>query len=159
MATSTGHSWLANFALAVSSVTMWPAVMERRFRGQGLDPGYVTTWPRLRGTTFYNRSNAEDRIIEVDEETKDVSGILEAPSAMTASVPPVPIPSLVVGAADTSVCGPGSSYCSSAEVFADREREKYVGGLTVVIVPDSGHVLNLERSRMIGWTAALTFLK
>ncbi|WP_405161505.1 lysophospholipase [Nocardia sp. NBC_01499] len=74
--TSTGHSWLANIALAASPVTMWPAAMERRFRGQGLDPGYLTTWP----------------------------------------------------------------------------------GLTVVIVPDSGHVLNLDRSRMIGWTAALTFL-
>ncbi|MBU2694514.1 alpha/beta hydrolase [Pimelobacter sp. 30-1] len=112
-----------------------PAALDPKFRGQGLDPLYVTTRPGTRGL-FYNTANADPEVIRVDERLKQTAGLLEIPTAAQYLVNGVSrrtnIPVLtVLGDQDPFFCGLLAAPCASEEGLARFERRFYGPGATV----------------------------
>lgn len=64
-------------ALANSLGSLYPASGDPRFRGQGLDPGYLTTLPGHRYQAFYAPAEVDPAVIAHDEETKSTVTVSE----------------------------------------------------------------------------------
>jgi pimeloyl-ACP methyl ester carboxylesterase len=58
--------------------TLYPAALDPRFRGRIVDPGYLTTQPGTREDTFYYAPNADPRVVDTDEATKETITVAEA---------------------------------------------------------------------------------
>ena len=120
--------------------------LDRRFAGQNLPLGYLTTQPGRRGV-FYWEPGAEPAVLAMEEETKDTMTATEAatqPQGLAASLAlRVPVLS-VVGDYDATFCGVPS--CSQPGSVAALEPLFYAPAaqLELRIVPDAGHSLNLH---------------
>ncbi|GAB4590248.1 hypothetical protein [Nocardia sp. IFM 10818] len=103
-------------------------------------------------------------MISAAAELRDVGSVLEAPTARDALATQsagVNVPVLIVlGSADLLTCGPGEIECRSADGVAEAERGLFGPRASVraVLVPGSGHALNLERTHTLAWTAISDFL-
>ncbi|MEV0296489.1 alpha/beta hydrolase [Nocardia sp. NPDC050710] len=133
-----------------------PAVLDPRFSGSGLDPGYVTTRAGSRAM-FYHPADTDPQVIAADETSKDTTAMpvltTVTPATVFEAMQAVDIPVLTVnGADDPFSCGLLASDCSSSTALAASGRAVF--GPTAVIeaeiVPHSGHNLALE------YTAAAT---
>lgn len=140
-----------------------PAALDPKFRGQGLDPLYVTTRPGTRGL-FYNTANADPEVIRIDEQLKQTAGLLEIPTAAQYLVNGVSrrtnIPVLtVLGDRDPFFCGLLAAPCGSEEQLARFERRFYGPGATVetAVIPEGGHDINLERTAPRAYDRMLEF--
>ncbi|HKS44964.1 MAG TPA: alpha/beta hydrolase [Amycolatopsis sp.] len=128
-----------------------------RFAALGLDPGYVTTKPGIR-KIFYHLPTTDPEVLRFDEQHKDVGSQAEsAGTRQLVAAPPeetvtrnIDVPVLsVVGQYDALDCGdPGGAACSDPQQVRNFEGRYYSAAarLTVAIVPDAGHDLNLHRN-------------
>jgi pimeloyl-ACP methyl ester carboxylesterase len=164
---ATGASHTPDFlGLALTlGVNSHPALLDSKFAGRLLDPLYVTTNRGARHV-FYYKPNADPRVVEKDEELKDLTNLAEVVTApMLDRVGDVSeqinIPVLtVIGQNDRFNCGAAAADCSSSEALADSEREHF-GPTAVVeaaVIPHAGHALNLELSRTLAWSRISDFL-
>jgi pimeloyl-ACP methyl ester carboxylesterase len=129
--------------------TLTPAVPS----GYGLDPGYLTTTPGTRYSSFHAPGATEPGALDFDEATKGVvtagetldtaliSALLPMSQQITAPV------MIVMGAGDASFCGPPEGAdCSSSEALRKSEAPFYAPGtrLSAYVVPGYGHSLNFS---------------
>lgn len=130
-----------------------------KFRGRIKDPGYLTTNAGMR-QFFYDTANADPAVIEADERLKDVS---TAADSVSTNTPPAKSPSRAIKVPTLLVTGDKDQYCTvgrcTPETMLDHERPYYSerAGLTSVVVPDSGHSVQLHKNapatnaRILNW--------
>ena len=145
--------------------SFYPAALDKRFAKDGYGLGYLTTKPGTRGNDFYYLPGADPNVIATDEATKDTATdgevttfpiVFESGISLQIMVPVL----VVVGQQDTLLCGLGATNCSSAETVLQAETSYYApqAQLQVVVIPGSGHDLNLHESAPLWFAAATTWL-
>jgi len=112
--------------------TLIPASLDPRTRGQGLDPGYLTTIPGSRHSSFHAPGVTERGALDFDEATKDVVTPIETVGTVLISelIPVsrrITVPVMVVmGGGDGNFCGPPlGADCSSSEALRASEGPFY----------------------------------
>jgi pimeloyl-ACP methyl ester carboxylesterase len=148
--------------LATVAATFHPADLDPEFLLSGLDPGYLTTLPGTRGSSFYSAS-ADPTVIVYDEAHKDVISGTELGAGVAESqlVPAlnasrlVTAPVLVVdGQQDTIFCGLYVNCADPASVLAT-ETAYYPAAarLAVSMIPYTGHDVALHPSALTSFAA------
>jgi pimeloyl-ACP methyl ester carboxylesterase len=128
------------------------------FSKTGLDGGYITNRPGSKATFFYNKANADQHIIDIDERLKDIASgmLIEQSVPLVLSQPPAESPSrfikvptlIVLGGEDMTAAGPDGIVCTDESV-RQAEAPYYPnvpGGIEVHVVANTGHSLPLHRN-------------
>jgi pimeloyl-ACP methyl ester carboxylesterase len=87
--------------------SLYPAALDPKFAGDGLDPGYLTTLPGTRDEFLYEPAQFDPAVVEFDEKTKSTSTATEAATGVLSLNRPlnVRVPTLLVdGDLDSQVC-------------------------------------------------------
>ncbi|GAA2786885.1 alpha/beta hydrolase [Crossiella cryophila] len=115
--------------------------------------GYLTTRAGSRSEFFFNPGNAVPSVIARDEADKSTTTTGEQTSLGSAYdirlAAAVKTPVLIaLGQQDQLFCGGQWLRCSSADEVREYESRLFTGGarLSTVLLPDSGHALNLHRN-------------
>lgn len=169
--------YLSPSALKATAGDLYPANLDPRFVGSGLDSGYLTTVPGARAALFYNAADADPAVIAADEATKDTVSASEftgflplvnqeqtcatVPQATTCAID---VPVLLIQGADDALFCDATEDCSSSAALLREESPYYSPGacLHTVSVPGSGHDVALHRDHWvedaaaIAWTQTLT---
>ncbi|HKR51369.1 MAG TPA: alpha/beta fold hydrolase [Pseudonocardiaceae bacterium] len=139
------------FTTSVHPVTQDPQFRKRK---EGNDPGYITTKPGQRAPLAYSTTNANPRVIETDEATKDQASLaaigtgealgLLGPTSLDIDVPVL----LAVGEKDIVFCGFLGRDCSSAEALRTGEALYFspAAELSTHVLPDAGHAIALHNN-------------
>ena len=135
----------------------YPANQDPKFQGLGLDGGWLTTRPGVRGFGFHSPTSDPD-VVAFDEEQKDIvsrTGLLDflgqrnTPAATNVSNQ-VTVPVFVVnGQLDAIFClDPATFDCANEPAVAGNEAPFYEGSSAFVVrtIPGSGHDLTLHPS-------------
>ena len=61
---------VTNTLLAFAFPSSYPAALDPKFAGDGLDPGYLTTLPGTRNELLYEPAQFDPAVVEFDEKTK-----------------------------------------------------------------------------------------
>ncbi|GAA1279779.1 alpha/beta fold hydrolase [Pseudonocardia aurantiaca] len=69
--------------------TLYPAALDPRFLGSVVDPGYLTTRPGTRGSSFYHLPNTDPAVIDTDEAHKETATAAEAAGVFAQELPGV----------------------------------------------------------------------
>jgi pimeloyl-ACP methyl ester carboxylesterase len=153
-------------ALATASM---PANLDPHFAGLGLDDGYLTTIPGTRGNLLYFAPTTDPRVVAVDDANKDTVTLAElatglplvqAPPPDTAPSRLIDVPVLdVIGQRDADFCAADADDCSSLDSVQHVEAPYYSpeAQLRIVLVPATGHVLNLHRTAPLWYAVALAW--
>lgn len=151
--------------IASFMTTLYPATLDPRFAADLLSvnyTGFLTTEPGTRGQDFYYLPNADPAVLATDEATKETVTPGEVASFAAPVVDDISaqiqVPVLVVvGQQDSFFCGVAATDCSSADSVQQTEAAFYApqAQLQVVLIPDSGHDLNLHKNAPT-WFAAAT---
>jgi pimeloyl-ACP methyl ester carboxylesterase len=142
-----------------SSTPNWPAFAELGadyitashhplLAGRNLDDGYGVLRPGVRRDWFYYAPTAANSVVAQDEANPEPDVFPTDPefgSVLLNRRIKVPV-IVVVGAHDRLICGPGASDCASSATLLAGERPYYATDLSALVVPDTGHVLNLHRT-------------
>nr|WP_176220349.1 alpha/beta hydrolase [Nocardia donostiensis] len=138
------------------ATSMYPAFLDPRFAGEITDPGFLTTIPGKRGTSFYDQRTADPEIIAADERSKDVFSIAAAVEGLPVVVaPPALNPSRTITAPVLSVIGAEDGIfcnlavnCHSADDVRDNEAPYYpnAADFDTIVVPRTSHNLALHPS-------------
>jgi pimeloyl-ACP methyl ester carboxylesterase len=145
------------------------AMDDPKFAGTVSDPGYWTTMAGGRAAGFFYAPNASQAVINEDERLKDLTNQSEVDVSSSLGLPPaqapsraITVPTLVVdGDHDISYCGPeGSPACTPAALLAS-EQPYYSrrANLRVMVVPDSGHDVQLHKNAPQTDAAILKWVK
>jgi Alpha/beta hydrolase family len=126
----------------------WPVERDPLLRHRGFPPGYFTTVPGTRGFIYYEARLAEAVVILIDELLKqtltaaEIAGIPDSlPLSELVSVPTL----ITMGDFDDIFCDPPS--CTESGSLAGEAATYGPGSCPeLLIMPDSGHVLNLHRN-------------
>ncbi|MEV0388001.1 alpha/beta fold hydrolase [Nonomuraea sp. NPDC050643] len=121
------------------------AADDPRFAGQGLDDGYLTTRPGMRATWFYHRPNTAPHAIAADEAAKTTDVFPPGDSYTPPSINKnIQVPVLIVNGEHDRLLLPARSSAAlraqEAPFYGPRAK------LEAMVVPDTGHVLNLHRT-------------
>lgn len=135
----------------------YPANQDPKFSALGLDNGYLTSRPGVRGSSFHSPTS-DPAVVAFDEEQKDLvslTGLLGflgargVPAATNVSNQ-VTVPVLVVnGQQDAIFCyDPATFNCADAAAVTANEAPYYAAAknFAVVTIVDSGHDLTLHPS-------------
>jgi pimeloyl-ACP methyl ester carboxylesterase len=135
----------------------YPANTDPKFLAAGLDNGYLTSRPGVRGTSFHSPTS-DPAVVAYDEAQKDLvslTGLLgflgaRAVPAATNISNTITVPVLVVnGQQDAIFCyQPAVWNCADAALVTANEAPYYAtaADFSVVTIPDSGHDLTLHPS-------------
>lgn len=165
--TGYAHLFNAEGAAGLFVNSMYPVLTDPVLGGKGYDPTYLTTRPGTRTEYFLQPSTTESRVVELDEQFKDVLSAAETADAvgLGAVVPSstlINVPVLVVnGDADVVMCSPLLDNCSSAEHLRQLEQTFYAGSpcFRTFLLPGAGHSVNLAtdtqsyQARVRDWLA------
>jgi pimeloyl-ACP methyl ester carboxylesterase len=161
------HKSSPSFAQNGLTTAAIPANLDPHFAGLHLDPGYLTTLPGTRGGLFYSSRTADPRVIAVDEANKDTVTISELATGLPLIQGPLPetsasrqisVPVLdVIGQNDSVFCAVDAIDCASAASVEQVEAPYYSpeAKLQVVLIPATGHVLNLHATAPLWYSIAL----
>jgi hypothetical protein len=142
--------------LAQANALTYPAVLDPRFAGSGLDLGYLTTLPGARATLFYHPATADPAVVAVDEATKDTATAAQLGDGLPLALgqPPdlapsrlIDVPVLVVtGQDDALFCGGDAADCSDPAAVRNQEAPYYplARQLRIALIPGTGHDLALS---------------
>lgn len=146
--------------LDIMLASFYPADLDPRFANAGYGPGYLTTEPGTRAGDFYYQPDADPNVIATDEATKETTtdGVARtyAPLLIDGISAQITVPVLlVVGQQDNIVCGLLATDCSSAATVKQAEASYYSpqAQLQVVLIPNSGHDLNLHKAAPLCFAA------
>lgn len=127
----------------------YPAVLDPRFAGSGLDPGYITTMPGTRYSIFHQPGPVVDGAIAYDEATKDTSVYTQAVDLFLITVilpysAVIDKPVMVALGQDPVFCGLLATNCSSAAGIKRTESLYYssAADLRTFALPGYGHAVN-----------------
>lgn len=139
-----GPGFVSNFAASLA-----PAAIVEPSRFGRLDPTYLTTRPGTR-SGFYYTPNADPKVIERDEATKQTFTVAEGvtfPAVLPESLRIDSPVYVVVGERDALFCG-SISDCSSPLSLTSLERRFYPSAsvFDFKAIPDAGHSLNLQQN-------------
>jgi pimeloyl-ACP methyl ester carboxylesterase len=144
--------------------TLYPAMFDPRFSGDGYGAEYVTTKPETRASDFYYLPGADPNVIATDEATKETAadgeartfGSVEADGISAQITVPV---LLILGQQDSIFCGSQATDCSSADSVLQAEVPYYSpqAQLQAVVIPNVGHDLNLQEDAAIWFEAAIAW--
>ncbi|HSW65554.1 MAG TPA: alpha/beta fold hydrolase [Bacillota bacterium] len=135
----------------------YPANQDAKFQGLGLDDGYLTSRPGVRGSSFHSPSS-DPAVVAYDELQKDLvsrTGLLDflgqrGVAAASNVSNKIKVPVLVVnGQQDAIFCyDPANFDCTNAAAVTANEAPFYTAAQSfkVVTVPSSGHDLTLHPS-------------
>jgi pimeloyl-ACP methyl ester carboxylesterase len=159
----TGFLHTYGAGIAVLLANLYPSALDPRFAPLGLDLGYLTTKPGTRGSTFYYLPNADPAVVALDEQTKELGTAGElaefavVATALTSLQVDVPVLS-VVGRYDTIFCG--VAPCGTLLGGTTLEPVAYTPAaeLEIVVVPQAGHDLNLQKNAPTTYAAILDWL-
>jgi pimeloyl-ACP methyl ester carboxylesterase len=148
----TGLTHLPN-ATGVSGVlaSLIPAILDPKFAGTMLDPGYLTTRAGTRYDNFESPGTDVPQVTALDESTKDMFGTAEVvDGALISAITPysllIKAPVMVaMGQFDPTGCGPLATNCSTAATLAEGESPYYspAARLQTFVLPNFGHSINL----------------
>lgn len=115
-----------------------------------LDDGYGVLRPGVRGSWFYWGPAAAKSVVARDEANPEPDVFPSDPefgSVLLNRKIKVPV-LVVVGEHDRLICGQGASDCSSSAALLAGERPYYAptADLQALVVPDTGHVINLHQT-------------
>ena len=151
----------------------YPAVLDPKFAGSGLDDGYLTTQPGTRGSLFYSPPTSDPNAVAADEANKDtVTAPLLAGGASLLALPAaeqptdhISVPVLVVAGQDDHLFCTGVTVYNCASTASVQRFESWyypaAAHLKVVVIPDTGHALALATTApatdavMIGWSLSV----
>jgi pimeloyl-ACP methyl ester carboxylesterase len=175
IATGVLHEYSPNIG-ALESL-LYPATDDPKWVGSGLDAGYLTTLPGIRGEVFYDPATANPNVVAADEANKDTVSVPEIVAAnsivgLPPGLPPsgqpsaqITVPVLsVVGEDDNLFCVGVTVYdCSKPQTVQNFESQYYspAAHLKVVVIPNTGHDLALSTTAaatdavMIGWALSV----
>jgi pimeloyl-ACP methyl ester carboxylesterase len=162
------QSWLSlAFASAISANT------DPKFATSGLDDSYLTFSAGTRGPLFYLPSGSQPDVIALDERLKDTVSkpeflaaliLFSSPPPQTAPSRAIKVPTLLVlgehdrvmctfeGDLDGLVCNQHNVAAQEMPYYSDEAR------LRVLVVPNTGHDLQLHRSAPATGQAILDWL-
>jgi pimeloyl-ACP methyl ester carboxylesterase len=140
--------WLVG--AVAGSLTLYPAMLDPKFLGKILDPGYLTTRPGTRAASFFY--NGDPAVIAQDEKLKQIISatflatyFLEDVNLDTARIH-VPV-LIAAGQHDSLMCAPLlGTNCSSASTLLSAEAPFYAPAtcLQGYVLPGAGHDINLS---------------
>lgn len=148
------HLVSALTATKIFTMSVYPVTLDPQVRKEGGDPAYITTIPGKRGPLFYSAGDADPRVIETDEATKDQVSTLGVgtiilfdffgPTSRGINVPVL----LTVGEKDAIFCGALARDCSSAEALRKGEALYFgrAAELSTYVLPEAGHSLALHKN-------------
>ncbi|CAN7618488.1 alpha/beta hydrolase [Trinickia sp. LjRoot230] len=153
------------------SQDIYPAQQDPKFKNTSWaasDPGYLTTVPGTRSTAFYYPLTTDPAVVQLDETLKqtvtqaELGGIFvtgPGTPAYYSSLINVPI-LLVNGDKDIIFCASDAADCSSSLALQNNERPYYPASpsMTALVMPYSGHDINLEVTAPAWYTASLAWL-
>lgn len=137
-------------------VNSYPAVMDPKFAGSGLDTGYLTTIPGTRESMMYDTATADPTVVAADEAGKDTDTLAEAQSAAPIfSLPPtqaysyqIAVPTLSISGTDDFFHCPGVTVydCNDSASVKAFESQYYqpAAHAQIVMMPYTGHALALS---------------
>ncbi|MEU5883521.1 alpha/beta hydrolase [Spirillospora sp. NPDC047279] len=136
--------------------SFYPAVLDPKFAGRLLDPGYFTTVPGTRGIAFYHLPAADPAVIAADEKRKALMSETELAEAAVRIVAAAALNEtarvrkpvmVVVGAHDQVFCGLLLDCTREGAVQAN-EAPYYpqAPSLTARAIPGTGHSVALHPS-------------
>jgi hypothetical protein len=103
----TGSAHVATVTGALLFSSFYPAALDPKFAGDGLDPGYLTTLPGTRDEFLYKPAQFDPAVVEFDEKTKSTATATELATlllSLNRSLD-VRVPTLLVtGELDSQVC-------------------------------------------------------
>ncbi|MDT0612276.1 alpha/beta hydrolase [Streptomyces lancefieldiae] len=132
-----------------------------KFHGTINDPGYLTTNAGMR-QFFYDTAHTDPAVIKADERLKDVS---TAADSDTTPLPPAKSPSRAIKVPTLLVTGDKDQYCTAgtctSKTMLASERPYYSdqAGLTSIVVPNSGHNVQLHKNALETNTQILNWIK
>ncbi|ARV57861.1 hypothetical protein BZZ01_03735 [Nostocales cyanobacterium HT-58-2] len=139
--------------------SLYPAQLDPRLSEENVPEGYRTTLPGTRGQLFYNQSNTDPQVIALDEATKQTQttgeaaalrgGVAALPDTRQINVPVL----LAIGQKDNlscidNICNPENVPAFEAPFFSPQAQ------LQTYVLPDAGHVMNLELNASLWYYAA-----
>ncbi|MEO7022219.1 MAG: alpha/beta fold hydrolase [Ktedonobacteraceae bacterium] len=146
--------------VALLGTEIHPTLLDPDLRFRGLLLGYLTTDPGTRGQIFYYKPNADPNVIAEDESTKDTITDSEFATFFTIEATTlsqlIHVPVLeVLGQNDNLFCL-GTFDCTNSENVQDYEAAFFSpdAHLQVLIIPQAGHDLNLQKNASIWENAA-----
>lgn len=167
IATSLLHSGSPS-GLAPLAHDLQPADRDPKFAGHHFGEGYITSTPGTREQLSYYAPGADPQVVAADDATRDVATTSE-PTVDIILLPPSKAPSngitvpvlVVVGQRDPHFCEPDSVDCSTFDTVRQEEAPFYLraSSLSAVVIPDTGHSLNLHRTAPLFFAVALTWSK
>ncbi|WP_158696096.1 alpha/beta fold hydrolase [Embleya scabrispora] len=137
------------------------AMDDPKFHGRINDPGYLTTNAGMR-RFFYYAPNTDPAVIKADERLKDVSTAADSDGT---SLPPAQSPSRSIKVPTLLVVGDKDRYCTpgtcTPESMLANERPYYSDkvDLEAIVVPDSGHDVQLHKDAPTTNAAILQWIK
>jgi alpha-beta hydrolase superfamily lysophospholipase len=144
---------------------MEPAMLEPRFAGRPLDPGYSTFREDVRRHWIHDPANVDADVLDLDEALKEtdtfVDEATEIEFGLSSLDPPLDVPVLLaLGGHDLFMCGAGATDCASADTVSAAEAP-YFARVKTFVLPGAGHSFALERNaveffdEVVRWTDAL----
>jgi len=159
------QSWLT---LAFASA--YSANRDPKFATLGYDSGYLTFLPGTRAPLFYWTPGAQPDEIALDERLKDTVSVTEfgaavpkfdSPAIATAESQAIKVPTLLVlGQHDRVMCDEADGLVCNEHNVAQKELPYYSNAprFHVLVVPNTGHDLQLHRSAPATGEAILDWL-
>jgi pimeloyl-ACP methyl ester carboxylesterase len=138
----------------------YPAILDPRFSGSGLAPGYLTTPQGFRPGIYDfidNWADADPAVIALDESTKETTTDGEVDSLLALAASPdfltfalsIKVPVLIaLGQYDgMTACSVDVGGCNSASVVAE-EKGFFAkeACLQASVIPNAGHVINMQKN-------------
>ncbi len=146
-----GYAHILNPAAAPLIATdFYPADLDPKFANNNYSVGYITTKPGTREQLFYDASNVDPNLINLDEQLKQTGTVEELAQLPLTLLPNVSesihFPVLIGdGQFDQLLCGIGLS-CDNSQALLTREQLFFNSDacLETFILPNSGHDINLH---------------
>jgi pimeloyl-ACP methyl ester carboxylesterase len=145
-----------------------PAMEDPRLRRQvGNDPLYITSKPGSRAHLFFSSKDTGSRVLQYDEQNKNVDTLTEfvTPFTFVAETKLITAPVLLAdGQDDYFMCaqGGGLAVANCANSTTLRESESLffspAADLHAFVLPGAGHSINLELNARQWFTAAAAWL-
>jgi pimeloyl-ACP methyl ester carboxylesterase len=144
---------------ALGEVQFYPANLDPHFAGRNIPDDYFTTIPGTR-SVFYHAPFYDSRVLAVDERTKETAtlaelntGLLALPFSSDIHVPVM----VMVGNFDAAFCT-GPNCAASGSLKSEPGFYPADACAEAVVVPGSGHVLNLHYTAPLTYTTILRWM-
>ncbi len=139
------------------------ALFDSRFKGEIVDPTYLTSKPGKREAMFYNEDNSDENVIAVDEENGETLTIGETASMSVYYGPvsiEIQIPVMELTGEDDFVgCGGDlDCYDHSAVIAHEQQFFSEAACVETNIIENTGHVTNLHYSAPLSYQIMLDWI-